>query len=227
MEVEATSHFYCVILDYESCLLTRFKNSLFRHYHFLHLCFVIVCFFFNTRCTRSFNSLRWHTNSITDDFHIHDHDEAEHDTCLCHFMTTTLEHELILNAEKCQMMQVSITFFNCVHDIADHHLDPTKVATICNIPQPTNIVKLQEFLGMMTYLPYHHHWQAELNFMSFGIKMLILQWSSVCQTVFQCVKELINADIIMHYYDVNWHVTMQMVALNHSLGQHSSVKVKP
>ena len=59
---------------------------------------------------------------------------------------------LVLNIDKCSVAQQRITFFENVYDEHGCHPDPAKVEAIHAMPRPTSRIKLQEFLGMVTWL---------------------------------------------------------------------------
>ena len=46
----------------------------------------------------------------------------------------------------------SINLFGCLYDANGVHHDPEKVDAVHALPATTNVIELQEFLGMVTYL---------------------------------------------------------------------------
>ena len=67
-------------------------------------------------------------------------------------LQATLESGLKLRKDKCQFMQMELTFLG--HTIPAHGIEPdfNKIAAILEMPNPTNVKELQRFLGMITYL---------------------------------------------------------------------------
>ena len=59
---------------------------------------------------------------------------------------------LVLNIDKCSVAQRQIPFFGHVYDEHGCHPDPAKVEAVHAMPYPTSRAKLQEFLGMVTWL---------------------------------------------------------------------------
>ena len=89
---------------------------------------------------------------ITDDITVHGHTKAEHDACLQHLMQITRKYDLVFNPQKTHIKVQAVNFFECLYDANGVHPDPGKVDAVHALPAPTNITKLQEFLGLVTYL---------------------------------------------------------------------------
>ena len=89
---------------------------------------------------------------IADDITIHGHTEAEHDTNLWNLMWIAHKYNLVFNPQKTHVKAQAINFFGCFYDANGVHLDLGKVDAIHALPVPTNVTKLQEFLGLVTYL---------------------------------------------------------------------------
>ena len=89
---------------------------------------------------------------IADDITVHGHTEAEHDACLQHIMQIAHKYNLVFNPQKTHVKAQAINFFGCLYDANGIHSDPGKVDAVHALPAPTNITKLQEFLGLVTYL---------------------------------------------------------------------------
>ena len=89
---------------------------------------------------------------ITDDITIHSHTEAEHDAHLQNLMCIACKYDLVFNPQKTHVKAQAINFFGCLYDANGVHPDLGKVDAVHALPAPTNVTKLQEFLGLVTYL---------------------------------------------------------------------------
>ena len=151
-KVDGTSSYLCIVLDYESSLLTTF-NTPWGRYRF-------ICLPWGLSCAQDI--FQWMMDQIleccegvigiTDDVIIHGKDDEDHDRNLHNFMRTACEHGLVFNGEKCEVKKDSVTFFGTVYDANGAHPDPKKVDAIHKMPPPDNKQQLQHFLGMVTYL---------------------------------------------------------------------------
>ena len=152
-KVDGTSSYLCIVLNYESSLLTTF-NTLWGRYRF-------VCLPWGLSCAQDI--FQWMMDQIleccegvigiADDVIIHRKNGENHDRNLHNFMCVACEHSLIFNGERCEVKKDSVTFFGTVYDANGAHPDPKKVDTIHKMPPPDNKQQLQHFLGMVTYLP--------------------------------------------------------------------------
>ena len=151
-KVDGSSSYYCIVLDYESSLLTTFNTHRGR-FRFVHLPFGLACAqdIFQRMMDQILDCCEG-VIRIADDIFIHGKDDAEHDRRLHKFMKVAREHGLVLNKKKCEVKSNSVKFFGCVYDKHGAHPDPSKVSTIKQMPAPQNKGELQSFLGMVTYL---------------------------------------------------------------------------
>ena len=151
-KVNGTSSYLCIVLDYESSLLTTF-NTPWGRYRF-------VCLPWGLSCAQDI--FQWMMDQIleccegvigiTDDVVIYGKDDEDHDWKLHRFMQVASQHGLVFNREKCKVKKDSVTFFGTVYDANGAHPDPKKVDAIHEMPPPENQTQLQQFLGMVMYL---------------------------------------------------------------------------
>ena len=136
-KVDESSSYYCIVLDYESSLLTTFNT------HRGRFCF--VCLPFRLACAQDiFQRMMYQildhcegVIGIANDIIIHGKDDAEHDRRLHKFMKVTREYGLVLN-KKCEIKSNSVKFFGCIYDKHGAHPDPSKVSAIKEMPTPQN-----------------------------------------------------------------------------------------
>ena len=101
--MDRSSSYYCIVLKYESSLLTTFNT------HKGRFCF--VCLPFRLTSTQDIfqkimDQILDHCEAIirlTDDIIMHVKDDAEHNRRLHKFMKVTREHGLVLNKKKCEV----------------------------------------------------------------------------------------------------------------------------
>ena len=145
-KVNGTSSYLCIVLDYESPLLTTF-NTPWGRYRFIRLPWGLSC---------AQDIFQWMMDQIleccegvigiADDIIIHGKDE-DHDRNLHNFMHTACEHGLVFNGEKCEVKKDSVTFFGTVHYANGAHPDLKKVDAVHKMPPPDNKQQLQHFPG--------------------------------------------------------------------------------
>ena len=137
-KVDRLSSYYCIVLDYESSLLTTFNTHRGR-FCFVHLPFGLPCAqdIFQRMMDQILDRCEG-VIGIADDIIIHGKDDAEHDRRLHMFMNFAREHGLVLNKKKCEVKSNYVKFFGCVYDKHGAHPDLLKVSAIKDMPAPQN-----------------------------------------------------------------------------------------
>ncbi len=219
-KLDAKTGYWSIALDEESSKLTTF-NSPYGRYRFLRLPFGLACSqdIFQRRMDQILENCPGCTH-IADDITIHGATEEEHDQNLHNLMMVARQNGLILNPAKTEVKAKSITFFGSCYDENGVHPDPAKVADIKQWAPPDSIQKLQEFLGMVTYLsPFI----PGLSTLTAPLRELLrkdadFQWDATYDQAFQKIKDAISADTTLRHFDTNEHVTIQVDASQEGLG---------
>jgi len=219
-KVDAKCGYWSVVLDEESSKLTTF-NSPFGRYRFLRLPFGLVCSqdVFQQKMDQILEQCDG-CISIADDIVIHSATEETHDRNLHHLMKVARKHGLIFNPTKTEVKAKSISFFGSRYDEHGVHPDPAKVADIKQWSPPDDIQKLQEFLGMVTYLsPFI----PGMSSLTAPLRALLRQdaeftWDATYDQAFQKIKDAISADTTLRHFDTNQPVTIQVDASQDGLG---------
>ena len=219
-KVNGTSSYLCIVLDYESSLLTTF-NTLWGRYRFICLPWGLSCAqdIFQQMMDQILECCEG-VIGITDDVVIHGKDDEDHDRNLHNFMCVACEHSLVFNGEKCEVKKDSVTFFGTVYDANGAHPDPKKVDAIHKMPPPDNKQQLQHFLGMITYLsPFI----PSLSTHTTPLRELLkkdseFMWNPTYQESFNQIKKLVCKDTTLQYFDVQKPVTVQVDVSKKGLG---------
>ena len=218
-KVDGSSSYYCIVLNYESSLLTTFNTHRGR-FHSVYLPFGLACAqdIFQRMMDQILDRCEG-VIGITDDIIIHDKDDAEHDRRLHKFMRVAREHGLVLN-KKCEVKSNSVKFFGCVYDKHRAHPDPSKVSTIKEMPAPQNKGELQSFLGMVTYLsPFIPQLSSHTATLRGLLKTDVeYSWNATYQVTFDKLKSLVCEDTTLRYFNTKKPVTIQVYASGKGLG---------
>ena len=113
-----------------------------------------------------------------------------------------------------------------MNDATGSHPDPAKAAVIQNMPRLINETRLSEFLGMVTdltsFIPLlltHTAWATECRCQLFMQRHL----PGGC---FQCMKELIYADVTLHYLwcqltcdTIGWYLKAWLTGSTRAIGK--------
>ena len=212
-KLDAHHEYWSIVLDQESSLLTTF-NSPFRWYRFLQLPFSLVCS----------HNIFWKMDQIleecqgcikiTDDITIHGHTEVEHNTHLWNLMQIACKYSLVFNPQKTHVKAQAINFFGCLYDANGVHPDPGKVDAIHALWVPTNVTKLQEFLGLVTYLSPFIPGLSTLTAPLHELlkKDTVFNWNCTYDATFQCVKGAVISNTTLRFFDPSLPMTIQVDA---------------
>ena len=108
-----------------------------------------------------------------------------------------------LTHKKTHVKAQAVKLFGCLYDANGVHPDPGKVNTIHALLAPTNITKLQEFLGLVTCLsPFN----PGLSTLTAPLNELLkkdtdLTWNCTYDAAFQCVKEAVISNTTLRHFD--------------------------
>ena len=159
------------------------------------------------------------TMSITDDVGVFGKDEAEHDANLHNLMKTARRHGLVFNIDKCEIKRQSLKFFGLVFDAEGAHPDPKRIRDIEQMRRPANSTKLQEFLGIATYmspfLPKLSQQTAPLR--DLLKKEAEFEWTP-SHDVFEDTKALICRHVTLSYFRPEVDSVVQVDASSRGLG---------
>ena len=131
-----------------------------------------------------------------------------------------LQNWVSVQPRKTHVKAQTVKYFGCLYDADGVHPDPDKVNTIHALPAPTNVTKLQEFLGMVMYLsPFI----LGLSTLTTPLCELLKKdtdftWNHTYDAAFQCVKDTAISDPTLQYFDPSLPVTIQVDASQVGLG---------
>ena len=124
--------------------------------------------------------------------------ETEHDAYLWKLMEVAWKFGLVFKPKKTQIKAPVVEFSGSLYDEYGVQPDPEEVDAVYALPTPTNIMELQEFLGMVTYLspfiPGLSILTAPLHVHELLKKDAEFSWDISYQTAFQCVKDTVVSD---------------------------------
>ena len=126
----------------------------------------------------------------------------------------------MFSPQKTHVKDQAVNFFGCLYNANGVHPDLGKVDVIHTLLVPTNVTKLQEFLGLVTYLspfipglstlttPLHELLKKDTDFI----------WNHTYNAAFQLVKETVVSNTTLRYFDPSLPMTIQVDASQVGLG---------
>ena len=130
------------------------------------------------------------------------------------------KYDLVFNPQKTHVKAQVDNFFGCLYDANVVHPDPGKVNAVHALLAPTNITKLQEFLGLVTYQSPFIPGLSTLTTLLCELlkKDTDFIWNCTYDAAFQQVKEAVVSDTTLRYFDPSLPVTIQVDASQVGLG---------
>lgn len=127
---------------------------------------------------------------------------------------------LKLNPDKCKIKQKKIKFYGVIHSADGIQPDPDKDSALKKMTPATSKKELQAFLGLGTYMgPFI----PSLGTLTSPLRELfkdktVFDWSPAHQDAFGKVKNAINAERTLGYYDPTKEIILQADASTTGLG---------
>ena len=144
-------------------------------------------------------------------------------------MCITHKYDLVFNPQKTHMKAQAVNFFSCLYNANGVHPDLGKVDAVHALLAPTNVTKLQEFSGLVTYLsPFI----PGLSTLTAPLQELLKKdigfiWNHTYDATFEQVKEAVVSDTTLRYFDPSLPVTIQVNASQVGLGAACLQNGKP
>ena len=128
--------------------------------------------------------------------------QAEHDERVRAVLHRLQKVGLTLNNQKCEFSKGRIKFLGHIVDAQGVHADPEKTKAIAQFPVPSNVTKLQRFMGMVNQLGKFIPGLADHNE---PLRQLLRKenswyWGEAQQKAFKRLKKiLVSPEVLAHY----------------------------
>lgn len=218
--LDANSGFWMIPLHEESSKLCTFGTP-FGRYRFLRLPFGINAApeIFHAEMVRLFADIKG-LLIYMDDFLIHASSVEEHNQILSRVLERAKEVGLRFNKGKSNILKTKIKFIG--HYFSENGVEPddVKIASILQMPVPTNVQELQRFLGMVNYLgQFIENLSAKNKHLRDLLKNDTLwQWGAAQENEFNNLKKEITNAPVLTFYDTQKKLTLSVDASKFAMG---------
>ena len=219
-KLDAKSGYWCVQLDQDSSALTSF-NSPAGRYRFKRLPFGLRVSqdVFQEKMDMILQGCDG-TMHITDDIVVFGTSPEEHDRNLHKLMFQARKMGLVFNPNKCVIRMNQVNFFGMVYTKDGVRPDPKKTEEIANLPAPSSVKELQQFLGMVQYMS---SFIPNLSDKTSVLRDLTKKetpwsWTPNHETAFKAIKDQICNTVTLSYFDPALDTRIQVDASTKGLG---------
>ena len=202
-KVDLKAGYHQIPLDKESRSITTFTThrGLFR-YKRLPFGINSASEVFQNAIERAIQGLDGVRN-IADDIIIWGNTQQQHDQRLEQLFARFQEKGLTVNPEKCLFNQTELWFYGLHLTANGVKADPKKVDAIKSTKRPKDVKELRSFLGLSNYCSKFIQNYSTLTapLRELTTKNARYDWTSVHQQAFESIKQAIQKDCIMHFYN--------------------------
>lgn len=157
---------------------------------------------------------------LLDDILITGKDKDEHLQRLNAVLERLKSAGFTLQKEKCVFFQDQVSYLGYIIDKHGLHKSPDKVKAILDAPVPTNVSKLQSFLGLINY--YRNFVQGTSAILSPMYDLLKKGekwcWTDKHNEAFRKIKECLASEQVLAHYDPNARLILTVDASPYGLG---------
>ena len=158
--------------------------------------------------------------NIADDIIVWGTTQQEHDNRLEQLFARLHEKGLTVNSSKCLFDQQELWFYGFLLTDQGIKADPRKIEAIQQTKPPSDVKELRSFLGLANYCS---RFIKNFSTLTAPLRQLIVtntkyEWRNEHQTAFEAIKQEIQKDCIMHFYDPSKHTLLTVDASPTGLG---------
>ena len=155
-----------------------------------------------------------------DDILIAGRSQAEHDARLGQVLQRFLKAGLRLKRKKCELNRDRVSYLGFVVSDKGLHPDQAKVSGIVKAPHPSDVPRLQSFLGLVNF---YNRFIPNASQLLFPLNRLLqkdvsFEWSEDCEKAFQKVKDVFSSTDFLLHYDPNSPVVVECDASPFGVG---------
>ena len=219
-KLDATSGFFQLPLDEESKKLTTFITPYGRFYYNRLPQGITSAPEIFQRTVEKILKDQPNVVSFFDDILVFSKDDDSHKCHLKAVQETLRKVGLKLNYKKCQFNQPEVEFLGYRISKDGIRIDPSKVAAVTGMADPTNITELRRFMGMVNFLGRH---LPHLSTIMHPLTQLLEKdkawvWGPPQAKAMKEVKELITTAPTLAFFDPEKPTTVSSDASSYGMG---------
>ena len=158
--------------------------------------------------------------AVHDDIIVSGANTEEHDIALEKVLHRARERNIKFNKKKIQLRVTEVKYLGNIVSAKGFTPDPEKIKAIVEMPLPKSKQYLQRLLGMVNYLSQYIPNMSEITAPLRTLLKKDIQWSwhNEHQKALERIKKVLTSSPVLHFYDIDKPVTLQVDASQGGLG---------
>ena len=158
--------------------------------------------------------------AVHDDIIVSGANTEEHDIALEKVLHRARERNIKFNKKKIQLRVNEVKYLGNIVSAKGFTPDPEKIKDIVEMPLPKSKQDLQRLLGMVNYLSQYIPNMSEITAPLRTLLKKDIQWSwhNEHQKALERIKKVLTSSPVLHFYDIDKPVTLQVDASQGGLG---------
>ena len=155
-----------------------------------------------------------------DDILIYSDIELEHEIHVKRILAKLREAGLQADITKCDFHVKEVTYLGLIVTTKGVKMDPKKVDTVVNWPQPANVKDIQSFLGFANFYRRFIYGFSKLAspLTALTKKGTPFEWSDKCQAAFEALKKAFTSDKVLMHFDPDRQIVVETDASDYVSG---------
>ncbi|CAB3985329.1 Hypothetical predicted protein [Paramuricea clavata] len=158
--------------------------------------------------------------AVHDDIIVSGANTEEHDIALEKVLHRARERNIKFNKKKIQLRVTEVKYLGNIVSAKGFTPDPEKIKAIVEMPLPKSKQDLQRLLGMVNYLSQYIPNMSEITAPLRTLLKKDIQWSwhNEHQKALERIKKVLTSSPVLHFYDIDKPVILQVDASQGGLG---------
>ena len=135
----------------------------------------------------------------------------DHDVIMETLFLTAKQKNLVFNKDKLRYKLTSVPYIGHLLTSEALKADPHKIKTARNMPIPTDVPEVQQYVGFVNYLARHLPKLSKLckPLRRPTDKNAVRKWAKVHQRAINRIRKPVDENYVLKYFDFNENVTIE------------------
>jgi len=149
-----------------------------------------------------------------DDILIYSDNEVEHEIHVNHVLQKLAQADLQIDIIKCAFHVIEVSYLDLIIIIKEVKMNSAKVNIIVNWFTLVNVKNVQSFLDFINFYRrfIYDYSKIAASLTRLTRKNVMFEWFTDCQAVFDTLKKVFTSDVILHHYNSDLQLVVEINA---------------